>query len=68
MTQNEQNNYVNTIIDKKVDMPFLAGGYTQQDWDLVSGKLVDREYIDKYLTTQREICGYINWVTKPYWA
>lgn len=68
MTQNEYNNYTNSIVDENITMPYLCGGYTQTDWDMVSGKLVDLEYIENYVNTPSEVKGYINWVTKPYWA
>lgn len=49
-------------------MPFLAGGYTQADWDILNGALVDWEYYYDYCDTPEARHSYIEWWTKPYWA
>lgn len=52
----------------KLVMPFLCGGYTQEDWDTLNGKYVDREYMDDYLSSPSERAGYLTWATKPAWC
>lgn len=52
----------------KFEMPFLCGGYTQEDWDTLNGKYVDREYMDDYLSSPNERAGYLTWATKPAWC
>ena len=68
MTQENYNAYSHWLSQKPIDMPFLAGGYTQADWNLINGNLVDREYMDDYLPYPNQKYEYINKWTKPYWA
>ena len=51
--------------DKK---PFLCGGYTQEDWDILNGVYFDREYYDDYCDTPMDRSAYIAYITKPSWA
>ena len=69
MTQYDYNLYsMRRAEEGAIDMPFLAGGYTQADWDILNGALFDMEYYDDYCETPSERYNYIEWVTKPYWA
>ena len=68
MTRYDYNAYTMNIIDEPIDMPFLAGGYTQADWDILNGALVDWEYYYDYCDTPEARHSYIEWWTKPYWA
>lgn len=68
MTQYDYNHYTMSIVDDEITMPFLAGGYTQADWNILNGALFDREFFDDYLDTPQERASYIEFVTKPYWA
>lgn len=53
------------MIDKK---PFIAGGYTQEDWDILNGSHFDIEYYDDYCDTPIARTNYIELSTKPKWA
>ena len=53
------------MIDKK---PFIAGGYTQEDWDILNGSHFDIEFYDDYCDTPQSRTEYIAWVTKPKWT
>ena len=53
------------MIDKK---PFIAGGYTQKDWDIINGLYFDVEFYDDYCYTPELRTNYIARVTKPKWA
>lgn len=68
MTQNDYNAYSLRRASEPLDMPFIAGGYTQADWDILNGALFDREYYDDYCETPQGRSNYIEWITKPYWA
>lgn len=68
MQQYDYNRYTMSIIDEPITMPFLAGGYTQADWNILNGALFDIEYYDDYCETPSERSAYIEWATKPYWA
>lgn len=48
-------------------MPFIAGGYTQEDWDILNGALIDREFLDDYCETPSDRWQYITMSTKPDW-
>ena len=48
--------------------PFIAGGYTQKDWDILCGYNFDREYYDDYCDTPMDRTRYIEYSTKPDWA
>lgn len=54
--------------DMAYDMPYLAGGYTQADWDILNGELVDWEYYYDECDTPSSKYEYLTWWTKPYWA
>lgn len=68
MTQYDYNAYTMRIVDEPHDMPFIAGGYTQADWDILNGVLIDVEYYDDYCDTPTSRAQYIEQWTKPYWA
>ncbi len=68
MTRRDYNAYTMSIIDEPHDMPFIAGGYTQADWNILNGALIDQEYFDDYCETPESRHAYIEWWTKPYWA
>ena len=67
MQQYDYNAYSMSIVDEPHDMPFLAGGYTQADWDILNGAMIDREMFD-VIETPNGRSEYISWWTKPYWA
>ena len=48
--------------------PFIAGGYSQEDWDILNGSNFDIEFYDDYCETPQDRTNYIEWVTKPKWA
>lgn len=48
-------------------MPFIAGDYTQEDWDILNGALIDREFLDDYCETPSDRWEYITMITKPDW-
>ena len=48
--------------------PFIAGGYTQEDWDILNGSHFDIEYYDDYCNTPLARTNYIELSTKPKWA
>lgn len=52
----------------KFVMPFLCGGYTQEDWDILNGAELDVEFRDDYCATPSERYNYVTWATKPAWA
>lgn len=52
----------------KFDMPFLCGGYTQEDWNILNGAELDVEFRDDYCATPSERYNYVTWATKPAWA
>ena len=68
MTQNEYNAYSHWRVNEEITMPELCGGYTQADWDILNGAMVDREYLDDYCYTPDMKAKYIECWTKPYWA
>lgn len=71
MTQNDYNRYCHWRSQQEnmpFNMPFLAGGYTQADWDILNGELVDIEYLCDYCDTPDARHAYIERWTKPYWA
>lgn len=68
MTQSDYNAYSAWRANKPISMPFIAGGYTQADWDILNGAMFDREYYDDYCDTPLSRSEYIELVTKPYWA
>ena len=68
MTRKEYNAYTMRIVDEPHDMPFLCGGYTQADWNILNGALFDMEYYDDYCDTPSSRHEYIERWTKPYWA
>lgn len=68
MTRECYDTYTKRILDEPQDMPFLAGGYTQADWDIVNGALFDIEFFQDYCDTPSSEANYIEEVTKPYWA
>ena len=68
MTRKEYNAYTMRIVDEPHNMPFIAGGYTQADWDILNGAMLDIEFMDDYLGTPAERAKYIEYWTKPYWA
>lgn len=49
-------------------MPFLAGGYTQEDWKALNGYYIDREFLDDYCETPSDRWEYLTWATKPEWC
>lgn len=49
-------------------MPFLAGGYTQEDWEALNGYYIDREFLDDYCDTPSDRWRYITRATKPKWC
>ena len=53
------------MINKK---PFIAGGYTQEDWDILNGSHFDIEYYDDYCDSPIARTNYIELSTKPKWA
>ena len=65
-------NYSNRVNNSSVDIedkkPFIAGGYTQADWDILCGRLLDREFFNDYMNTPEARAKYIEWWTKPVWA
>lgn len=66
--QARQNAHSWQRVDIPLDMPFLAGGYTQTDWDILNGAMVDLEFYYDYCKTPSEQYNYIERTTKPYWA
>ena len=48
--------------------PFIAGGYTQDDWNILCGCQFDIEYYDDYCNDPMSRTAYIAYVTKPEWA
>lgn len=68
MTQKDYNSYSHWRVNEEITMPELCGGYTQADWDILNGAMVDREYLDDYCVTPSEKYGYMIRTTKPYWA
>jgi len=48
--------------------PFIAGGYSQEDWDILNGSNFDIEFYDDYYETPMDRTEYISLVTKPKWA
>lgn len=68
MTQKDYDAYSVWRSKTPRDMPFLAGGYTQADWDILNGAMFDREYFDDFCDTPSSRSEYIELVTKPYWA
>lgn len=52
----------------KFNKPFIAGGYTQEDWDILNGSNFDREFYDDYCEDPMSRTNYIAWITKPKWA
>ena len=48
--------------------PFIAGGYTQEDWDILNGSNFDIDFYDDYCETPIDRTNYIELVTKPKWA
>ena len=68
MTRRDYNAYTMRIIDEPNEMPFIAGGYTQADWDILNGAMFDIEYYNDYCDTPDSRSSYIEYVTKPYWA
>jgi hypothetical protein len=48
--------------------PFIAGGYSQEDWDILNGSNFDIEFYDDYCETPQDRTNYIELVTKPKWA
>ena len=62
---NRINNYSTDPEDKK---PFIAGGYTQADWNILNGHLIDIEFFDDYCDSPQSRAKYIEWWTKPVWA
>ena len=48
--------------------PFIAGGYSQEDWDILNGFYFDIEFYDDYCETPQDRTNYIECVTKPKWA
>ena len=67
MTQYDYNAYTMRIVDEPHNMPFIAGGYTQADWNILNGAFIDREFYDDIETPEGRYY-YIEWTTKPYWA
>ena len=67
MTQNDYNAYSHWRVNEET-MPELCGGYTQADWDILNGAMLDVEFMDDYLSTPAEREKYIECWTKPYWA
>ena len=52
------------------DMPFLCGGYTQSDWDILNGMDITQdlmEYCDDYLDPIDRDYAIMS-ATKPLWA
>ena len=68
MTQHDYDAYSNRIANEPVDKPFLCGGYTQADWNILNGDLFDREWYDDYCETPQDRAYYIECITKPYLA
>ena len=68
MTKLDYEAYSKRIANEQTDMPFIAGGYTQADWDILNGAFFDREWYDDYCETPQSRSYYIEWRTKPYWA
>ncbi len=68
MTREDYNSYSHWRVNQSIDMPFLAGGYTQTDWDILNGAMFNREYYDDYCDTPSDRADYIERWTKPYWA
>ena len=68
MTQNDYNAYSHWRVNEEITMPELCGGYTQADWDILNGAMLDVEFMDDYLSTPAERAKYIECWTKPYWA
>lgn len=74
MIREDYDAYTMRIIDEQHDMPFLAGGYTQADWDLLIKGYTDWEDYDhrwescKSLEEQYDFLTEECLSTKPYWA
>ena len=68
MTQSDQNRYAWSIVDEPITMPFLAGGYTQDDWNILNGACIDQEYMDDYIDDPISRHDYEMVRTKPYWC
>lgn len=49
-------------------MPFICGGYSQEDWDILNGSKFDIEYYADYCDTPQAKTKYIESSTKPKWA
>jgi hypothetical protein len=58
----------NSPVDPKDKKPFIAGGYTQADWNILCGYLFDQEFFDDYMNTPEARAKYIEQWTKPVWA
>lgn len=69
-----QNAYSWQRVDVPVDMPYLCGGYTQTDWDLLTRQHIDWEDYDhrwescESLEEQYDFLKEEFLYTKPYWA
>ena len=69
-----QNAYNWQRVDVPVDMPYLCGGYTQTDWDLLVKKYTDWESYDcawaacRTLEEQYDLLTEETLSTKPWWA
>ena len=69
-----QNAYSWQRVDVPVDMPYLCGGYTQTDWDLLTKKYIDWEDYDYFweycdsLEEQYDFLTRFAQYTKPWWA
>ena len=72
MQKQDYVNYFNRVNNSPIDpadkKPFIAGGYTQADWNILNGYLFDREFFDDYMDTPEARSKYIEWWTKPIWA
>ena len=72
-----QNAYSWQRVDVPLDMPFLCGGYTQTDWDLLTranwtlDDMENWEYMWESCESLEEQYDFLTedtLATKPYWA
>ena len=47
--------------------PFIAGGYTQQDWEILNGALIDLDFLEDYCETPYDRWLHVTTSTKPKW-
>lgn len=47
--------------------PFIAGGYSKEDWDILNGSQIDSEFLEDYCITPSDRWKYVTRATKPNW-